>query len=90
MIYHIGFIEYDPNFIIVAAQRFDGSSKFIRNIEFMRVEQQYYSVDSFGKPFQDSSKVVTSVNLMLKRKSFGSEVHVYLTSRYLVARDVYF
>lgn len=35
---HIGFVEYDPDLVVVSSKRLNRSSKFIRNIKLVRVK----------------------------------------------------
>jgi hypothetical protein len=65
MVDHIRFVQNYSDFIIVPSQRLDGATEFVRDVQFVGVEQQDDPVDALGEPLQDSREVVAAVYPLL-------------------------
>lgn len=65
MIDHICFVQHNSDFIIVTSESFNASSEFVTDIQFVCVEKQNNSVDSFGEPLQDTGEIIPTIDALL-------------------------
>ncbi|RNA06974.1 hypothetical protein BpHYR1_022215 [Brachionus plicatilis] len=61
MVDHVGLVEHDADFFVVAAQHLDRPLELVGYVEFVRVEQKQDAVAAFREPLEDGRVVVAAV-----------------------------
>ncbi len=61
-------IKMINHFVVTCFEIFDNSSKFIGNIEFIRVKQQKNQITSLCKPFAHLSKIIPKRTIIKERR----------------------
>ena len=68
-------VENDANLVVVAAKGLDGTTKLVRYVQFVGIKQENDPIDSFCKPFEDTSKIVTAVDALLLTRQDSRSVN---------------
>ena len=61
VINHVCFVEHDPDLVLVPLHRLNAAAELVRDVEFVRVEEEKNSVNPLGKPLHNPREVIPTV-----------------------------
>ena len=62
MINHVRLVQDNADLVLIAAESLDASLELIGDVQFVGVEEEDDAVDTLSEPFQNSGKVVSTVD----------------------------